>query len=107
VEVDYRQMLLSLLAQQVSTRMSINSSLPYAAFLVQVPAPTDTPTSPNPFIVLGVVIVVGGLFGVFGALTAGLVWPEGIPVPLRRRSTIRTRMSQALRYFANPRPLEQ
>jgi TRAP-type C4-dicarboxylate transport system permease small subunit len=77
-QLDQRQMLLGLLQNQVMTRMSINASIPYAAMMVQQAVSSDLPTSPNPFIVMTVAIVVGFLFGVFIALICALVWPAGI-----------------------------
>jgi uncharacterized protein involved in exopolysaccharide biosynthesis len=77
--IDYRQTLLSLLASQVTTRMTINSNLPYAASVVQPAVASDLPTSPNPVIWLSIAIVVGALFGIFLALGAALIWPDGVP----------------------------
>ncbi len=78
-QLDQRQMLLGLLQNQVMTRMSINSSLPYAAIMVQAPVATDLPTAPNPFTVITIALVVGFLTGVFLALLAALIWPQGLP----------------------------
>ena len=77
--IDYRQTLLGLISAQMTTRMSINDTLPYAASLVQPAIATDLPTGPNPFVWITIGIVVGLLLGVFLALGAALIWPEGLP----------------------------
>ncbi len=78
-QLDERQMLLGLLQTQVMTRMSINNNLPYAASTVQPAVSTDLPTGPNPFVWIAIGIVVGLLLGIFLALGAVLIWPEGMP----------------------------
>lgn len=97
-QLDQRQMLLGLLQSQVMTRMSINSSLPYAATIIQQPIASDLPTSPNPFIVLTIAVIVGFLLGVFFAMLATLIWPNGIPrMNYSHRYLIPAR--RALEYF--------
>jgi hypothetical protein len=80
--VDYRATLLTLIAQQETTRMTINKGLPFAAARIQESIVSDLPTTPSPIVTLLIGLFLGIVFGLL--LTLALtVWAPGfIPQPL-------------------------
>jgi Chain length determinant protein len=77
--VDYRQTLLALIASQVTTRMTINKGLPYAADQIQPSAVSDLQTIPNPIVALIVAVFVGLFVGTLLALALTVWVPKFLP----------------------------
>jgi hypothetical protein len=80
--VDYRATLLTLIATQETTRMTINKGLPFAAARIQQPIVSDLPTTPSPIVTLVIALFLGIVFGVLLTLIVTVWAPGFIPHPL-------------------------